>query len=95
MSKAKASLASFRAAYDKNVILPEKIRAGLASLEKEHGPEGWEHEAQFIKRVGTSTTDFALFRDQFDKHVVNVASERAPKRVWFATEKAAKAARGA
>lgn len=88
------NLSTFRAAHDKNVIIPNKIRAGLASLEKQHSAEGWEYEQEFMRRCGVAQTDFGLFRDQFEKYVVNVGTERAPKRVWFATEKAAKAARG-
>lgn len=87
------NVAEYRAQYDKNVTIPNKIRAGIASLAKV-GPEAGEYEREFIQRAGCSTTDFALFRDQFEKFTVNVGTERAPKRVWFATEKAAKAARG-
>lgn len=94
MPKQTRNLASFGATYDKNVIVPNKIRAALAALEKEHGAEGWEHEAELIKRASASTTDFAMFRDQFASHFVEVGGRNA-KRVWFATVKAAKAARGA
>lgn len=95
MPKPIKNLASFRAAHDKNVVVPNKIRAALASLEKEHGAEGWEYEAEFIKRIGTSTTDMAMFRDQFAAHFVEVGSGSNKKRVWFAALKAAKNARGA
>jgi hypothetical protein len=94
IAKTPKNLASFRAAHDKNVIIPNKIRAAIASLEKDHGPEGWEYEAEFSKRAGTSTTDFAMFREEFKDHFVEVGGRNA-KRVWFATVKAAKAARAA
>lgn len=90
-TKPPRDLSSFRAAHDKNVIIPNKIRAALVALEKEHGPEGWEYEAEFSKRAGCSTTDFAMFRDQFATHFIETGGSRT-KRVWFATVKAAKAA---
>lgn len=84
------NLSSFRAIHDKNVVVPNKIRAGIASLEKEHGPEGWEYEMDFIKRCGVSTTDFGAFRDAFDDQVVETTG-RNPKKAWFATVRAARA----
>lgn len=91
-SKAK-SLNDFRAAHDKNVIVPDKIRKALAAMLKE-GPENYEYEAEFIRRAGVSQTDMGTFRAQFEDYIVNVATERAPKRVWFADPKVAKKARG-
>jgi hypothetical protein len=94
MAKAKfKNVAEFRGEHDKNVTVPNKIRAALVSLAKE-GPEAGEYEREFIQRAGVSQTDFCMFRDKFEAFIVNVGSERSPKRVWFATEKAAKAARG-
>ena len=93
VTKAK-TLADFRAAHDKNIIVPEKIRKALAAMLKE-GAENYEYEAEFIRRAGVSQTDMGLFRAQFeDEHVVNVGTERSPKRVWFADPKVAKKARG-
>lgn len=76
-SKSGKSLSDFRAAHDKNFIVPGKIKAGLEKL----GPEGWEYEVEFIRTCGLSTTDFAAFRDQFEDFSVNVGG-RNPKRVW-------------
>lgn len=86
------TLADFRAAHDRNVIVPTKIRAALSKLATEHA-ENWVYEADLLKLAGISTTDIGLFRDQFVEHIVETAGRNA-KRVWFATIKAAKVARG-
>ena len=86
MSKAR-TLADFRAAHDKNVIVPTKIRAALADMEKEH-VENWLYEADFIKRAGISQTDASMFREHFSDHVVET-SGKTSKRVWFASAKVA------
>jgi hypothetical protein len=89
MSNAKQgrTLADFRAAHDKNVIVPSKIRAALAEMEKEHA-ENWSYEADLIKRAGISQTDMSMFRDQFAEHIVET-SGKTSKRVWFASAKVA------
>lgn len=87
------TLSDFKAVHDLNVVVPAKITAALTAMEKEH-PESWEYEGDFIRRSGISTTQMGQFRSQFEKYIVET-SGRNPKRVWFATEKAAKAARGA
>lgn len=90
---------SFRAAHDRSVLVPQKIKAALASLAKDNanpnakdgpkdGSDGWEYEAQFIKRAGISQTDMGVYRDQFKGHVVQVSGKN-PKRVWVASEKEA------
>lgn len=86
----------FRAAFDKNVIVPNKIKAGLEKLEKRRsGGDAWETEVDFLRTAGCSTTDLAAFRDQFTEYFVNVGTERQPKRVWFGSKKAASKAREA
>lgn len=88
MQKAQArTLADFRAAHDKNVIVPSKIRAALAEMEKEHA-ENWMYESDFIKRAGISQTDASMFRDHFADHVVET-SGKTSKKVWFASAKVA------
>jgi hypothetical protein len=89
MTKKGKNLADFRGAHDNSVIVPAKIEAALAALEKEGGPENWEYEAQFIKRVGTSQTNFAAHRDKFKAHIAVVPGGGNPKRVWIASAKAA------
>jgi hypothetical protein len=101
--KTQRNLASFRAAHDKNVIIPNKIRAALAQMEAEEGSESYAYEANdpegrptFLKRAGISVTELAMFREQFADYIVELGnnSRDRGKRVWFATTKAAKAARG-
>ena len=90
MSTPKATgktIADFRAAHDKNVIVPAKIKKALADMESEH-PENWAYEADLIKRAGLSQTDMSAFRDQFSEHIVET-SGKTQKRVWFASAKVA------
>lgn len=68
------SLADFRAAHDKNFIVPAKIKAALKAL-----GDGWEYEAQFIRLAGVSQSDMGNFREQFSEYIVIV--DRT-KRVW-------------
>lgn len=87
------TLADFRAAHDKNVIVPTKIKNALDALAKEN-PENWVYEQELIKRAGISTTDLAVFRESFAAHIVEVGTRNA-KRVWFATAKVAAKVRAA
>lgn len=89
------TLADFRAAHDPDVIVPNKIRAALAAMEKD-GPEQWAYELDFIRLAGLGQAQIAAYRDRFLQHIVDTSAVngRSPKRVWFATAKAAKAARG-
>jgi len=87
-------LDAFRAQFDKNVIVPNSIRTALAELAKVlKAGDKYESEQEFIRRCGVSNTDFAMFRDAFEKFYVNVGTVRQPKRMWFGTESAAAAAR--
>jgi len=90
-----AGLIEFRKQYDKNVIIPERIKAGLAKLAKVRADgTGWKTDQVFIKDfAGVSNTDFGMFREQFLSYAVNVGTERQPRWVWFGTEKAAAEAR--
>lgn len=81
------TLADFRAAHDKNVIVPAKLKKALADMEAEH-PENWSYEADVIKRAGISQTEMSTFRDQFADHIVET-SGKTQKRVWFASAKVA------
>lgn len=95
---ASKTLADFRSKFDRDVVVPGKIKAALDALRKE-GPEAWDYEGDFIKRAGISQTDIGLFREQFTKHVV-VAKEvgkstsGAGRRVWFWDTRVAAKARG-
>jgi len=94
MAKPK-TLADFKAAHDPNVIVPSKIGAALAALEKE-GPENWEYELDFLKRAGLTTTQLAMFRDQFAAHIVEAPAVhgRSTKRIYFGNAKVATKLRG-
>ena len=94
MSKPKKDLSAFRAQFDRNVTVPNKIRAALADLQKAEGDEGWEYEQDLMRRQKISQTDMGQFREQFAEHIVETSGSNA-KRVWFATVKAAGAARKA
>lgn len=92
MAEAKAksagkSLNDFRAAHDKNVIVPTKIRKAFSDMLAEN-PENWAYESDLMKRAGISQTDIGMFRDQFLDHVVETSGKSA-KRVWFASAKVA------
>lgn len=95
MSKVQAKtgkdLSAFRAAHDKNVIVPAKIKGALEEMLKEH-PENWTYESDFIKRAQISQTDIGMFREQFTDHIVET-SGKVSKRVWFASAKVAAKAR--
>lgn len=79
-------LAAFRAAHDKNFIIPSRLRAALDKL----GRDGWEYELPFQKAAGVSTTDGARFREQFDKFIVTVDG----KRIYCGSEALAKKMKG-
>jgi len=93
-TKAK-TLDDFRAAHDPNVIVPNKIRAALAAIEKD-GPENWLYEADFLKLSGLSTTQLSQFRDQFEAHIIETkaGSGRSAKRAYFGNAKVAAKLRG-
>jgi hypothetical protein len=73
------TLADFRAAHDKDFIVPAKIRDALKAL-----GDGWEAEVEFLRLAKVSTTDLAMYRDQFADHWVVV--DRSGKRVWAGTK---------
>lgn len=78
------SLDEFRAAHDKNYIVPQKIKAALAKI-----GDGWEYEIEFLKLAGLSTTDLAMFREQFSDFTVATPGKN-PKRIWAGTKELAR-----
>lgn len=77
-AKGGKDIAAFRQAFDKSVIIPRAIEAGLKTL----GPS-WEPEGEFIRRCGVAGIDFSKFRDQYAEFYVVVRSAgRSPQRVW-------------
>lgn len=82
------TLSDFRAAHDKNFVIPEKIKAGLAKI----GKDNWEYEVDFMKLCGVGTVDFAKFREQFEEFFVIVPGTngmKSAKRVWAGSKAAA------
>ena len=94
-SKKAKTLADFKAAHDPNVIVPNKIRAALATIGKE-GAENWLYEIDFLRLSGISTVQLATFRGQFAAHIVEVPAGqgRMTKRVYFGNVKVAAKLRG-
>lgn len=93
------NVASFKAQHNRNVVIPNKIRAALEKMAKDNGPEHYEYETDFVKLAEIGASDLAAHRDAFTKFIVEAkpigkGTSRSPRRVWFATEKAAKAAAG-
>ena len=76
-------LSSFRAIHDKAFRIPLIIKNALKDL-----GDSWEYEGEFLKRSGISTTDMAVYRDQFTPHWFEVrANNRNVKRIWCGTAK--------
>ncbi len=69
------SLTEFRAAHDKDFIVPGRIREALKTL-----GDGWDYEVPFAKAAGVSLADLGVYREQFADHVVVV--RRDGKRAW-------------
>jgi hypothetical protein len=94
MAKSKKDKAAFRAAFDPNVIVPNKIRAGIESLAKAEGPDGWEEEIHFLKRCGINAQTVSPHREKFSAHIVEARTPgRKTVNVWFADPKVAAAER--
>lgn len=91
-AKPKKDLSAFRAAHDKNVIVPKKINDAFESMKK--AGDEFEYEGDFVKRAGLSQTDLGAFREQFADHIVETKGKSA-KRAWFFDTKTAAAARKA
>lgn len=91
MAKSK-NLADFRSNHDKSVMIPARIKAGLAALLAE-GKENYEQEGEFIARIKVSQTDMGRFRDLFTDHVVVTPGNKV-KKYWFADKAVAAKARG-
>lgn len=93
MTKPKGkTIDDLRALHDKNVVIPNRIRDGLAKVVAS-GDE-WLYESDFLKLTGISVTDIAKFREEFTdfwSEVPAAAGKNTIRRVWFATKKAADA----
>ena len=80
------SLAEFRNTYDKNTIVPAKIKTALRQL-----GSGWEYEVAFAKMAGVGLAELGQFREQFVEHVVQIG--RDARRAWAGTKATAEAMR--
>ena len=80
--KSGRSLQDFRAEYDKDFIVPQKISDALRIL-----GDGWEYEVQFAKLASVGLVDLASYRDAFAEHVVVLGREG--RRAWAGTKEAA------
>ncbi len=83
----------FRSAHDKDVIVPNKIRAGLAKL-LEIGPEHYEYDEGFRALCGLQSAELASYRSkhEFPNHWFLTAGAngvKSSKRVWFGSAKIA------
>lgn len=67
------SLAEFKQTFDKDTIVPARIRAGLKVI----GAMGWEYELPFSKIAGVNMTDLGNYRDSFADLVVTIKERRA------------------
>ena len=75
------SVEEFRSLYDKDYIVPKRIKAALEEL-----GDGWDYEVQFAKNAGVSLSDIATYRDMFSAHVISLKETR---RVWAGKAKTA------
>lgn len=92
------TLADWGAKHDKDIVIPNKIKAALAAMAKE-GPEHFLYEQEFLQLAKISTTDLGKYRGQFADHIVVVTHENgkaysSPKNVWFHDVRLAKQLRG-
>jgi hypothetical protein len=67
--------------YNPNVIIPARIRAGLAKL-GDHAmtPMNFQYEAN------VTTVQLAQFAEMFEKHQVIIRDGGKPKTLWCGTE---------
>jgi hypothetical protein len=89
--KSGKTLDDLRAIHDKSVLIPNRIKAGLAKL-AEDGWENWAYESDFMRLAGVSPADFRDYREQFADFWAEMPStngKRDVRKVWFATKKAA------
>lgn len=77
------TLSDFRAVYDKDFVVPKKIKAALKALT----PSGWEYEVPFARSAGVNLADLSNYRDMFSPYIVNLRDSR---RVWVGSTNAAK-----
>lgn len=85
----KKTLADLHAIHDRNVVIPNRIRAGLELM-----TDDWMYEQDFVTLAKVSNTDISRFRDQFVEFWAATAGTNGKttvRRVWFANKKLATA----
>ena len=86
------TIADLRAAHDRTVVVPNRIRQAIAAL-KESGDE-WAYESDFIQllKPSLSAVDVSRYREHFTDFWVELPStngKNSMRRAWFATKAAA------
>lgn len=66
------TLDDFKNTHDKNTIIPNRIKSGIAAL----GVNGWEYYGDFLKANKISVTDGSKFVETFKDFVVEVEKKR-------------------
>lgn len=91
-------LKMFESVHVRKTVMENNVRRALAEISK-IGPEHFEYESEFLKRVGIGNGQITAVREQFSAHVVlapTIGKERRnAKYVWFGNPKAAARARAA
>jgi hypothetical protein len=93
----KKTLADLRAIHDRDVVVPNKIKAAIAQLVASGDEWAYEHDFMKLLVPNISQTDMGKYRDQFRDFWVDMPSmhgKSGVRRVWFATAKLAAAWRG-
>lgn len=87
-------LATFKSTHDPKVVVPNKIRAALATMAKANA-ESWLTEEDFLKQADVSDIEIRTQREAFDDHIVEVKRKgrSSVARFWFADAKVAAKAR--
>lgn len=78
----KKSLTDFKNTYDKDTIVPQKIKSALAEL-----GDSWEYEINFAKAAGVSMQDISNYREMFTDYIVTI--RRDNKRAWTGSKSVA------
>jgi hypothetical protein len=77
------TLTEFKKTFDKDTIIPAKVKEALKEL-----GSGWLYESEFVKAADVSYADLGNYRDLFSDHVVTL--KREGKRAWAGTAALAK-----
>jgi hypothetical protein len=95
--QAKKTLADLRAIHDRNVVVPNKIKAALAKMVESGDEFAYEKDFMQLCQPPMSQIDISQYRDNFSDFwatLPSLSGKSTPRRVWFATKKLADAWRG-